>query len=449
MISLARTRNAFLLGIAVNVSACRPGDVQATARPVSIVVSCDTAGWIAPCGCSAKQSGGLARRATLISNLRQNADVVVVDAGGAPGGQADYDVAKFESILRGEVAMNVAAHNIGASEASLGAETLRRLAASTKTPLFSTNVRDAMGQEIVPDHRVVKVGQLRLAVLGVLSPSLSAGLKVGDPRTSCLTVLDRLKGQFDAVLILAYLPEDELVAFATQIPAADLVFGGPTGQTIPPRRAGPTLWGAVTNKGKFLARIDRASPKVNWQAEILELGPDVSDDAGQVANLVSFRERLAELDLSAAQTEFGPAVAEIRSSGEIAGTDSCRECHAEEWKSWQASTHSHAWSSLTAQSAEADSYCQSCHTTGYGSAGGFVSLKKSAHRVSVGCENCHGPAAAHVRDPEVKTLYSAREKCVHCHDHDNSPDFEAESYWKKIAHGTGAANVSSSRQGGN
>ena len=38
----------------------------AAERPLAIVVSADTAGWIIPCGCTTNQSGGLARRATYL-----------------------------------------------------------------------------------------------------------------------------------------------------------------------------------------------------------------------------------------------------------------------------------------------------------------------------------------------------------------------------------------------
>src|SRR5262245_49325880 len=86
-------------------------------KPLTIVVSGDTAGWIMPCGCSANQSGGLLRRATYLNQLSNDKDVLYVDAGGAASGTSAYYRVKFEAILRGELAMSVAAHNIGASEA--------------------------------------------------------------------------------------------------------------------------------------------------------------------------------------------------------------------------------------------------------------------------------------------------------------------------------------------
>ena len=83
-----------------------------------------------------------------------------------------------------------------------------------------------------------------------------------------------------------------------------------------------------------------------------------------------------------------------------------------------------------------DPYCQHCHTTGYGLPGGFQSIADGKLRQDVGCESCHGPAQSHVVQPRQKTMYDARDRCVACHDHENSPQFDRQKYWDQIAHGT-------------
>src|SRR5450432_653820 len=91
-----------LIGLVV-FGACRRTADVVDAGTVSLIVSGDTAGWIMPCGCSANQAGGLARRATYIKSLSGSSNVIVADVGGAPSGIAPYDLAKFAAILRGEV----------------------------------------------------------------------------------------------------------------------------------------------------------------------------------------------------------------------------------------------------------------------------------------------------------------------------------------------------------
>ena len=280
-------------------------------------------------------------------------------------------------------------------------------------------------------------------MLGVLSPKFArGGLRVDDPAEAVLKLIATLKGQFDLLLVLAYLPEDELESFVARVPEADLVVGGPTRQSIAPRRTGPTTWAATTNKGKFLVHLEQAARGTTWEGKIVELSQDFADDAAQVASLKRFRDELARTDFSAEQTSFSPSLpAGLPKDFRVAGTDTCRQCHANDCQSWSGSRHGHAWKTLVEKGSHVDPYCQHCHSTGYGQPGGFVSLAKSLSRVDVGCESCHGPAQAHSLKPTVKTIFDARDRCVQCHDHENSPQFAYDKYWNQIAHGEAASGV--------
>src|SRR5262245_59347665 len=74
----------------------RPAPLTNSARPLTLLVSGDTAGWIVPCGCASNQSGGLLRRGSHVESLRGRADLIYADAGGAPGGSSEYHRVKFE-----------------------------------------------------------------------------------------------------------------------------------------------------------------------------------------------------------------------------------------------------------------------------------------------------------------------------------------------------------------
>lgn len=419
------------------MSGCPRATAPTAKRPLSVVVSCDTAGWIVPCGCSSKQAGGLLRRATYVRGLQTTSDVLLADAGGAPGGTAPYDLAKFVAVLRGEIQMQTAAHNLGAAEAELGAESLRSLVQKTQAKLVSSNVIDEQGAHVTERFRLATIGSQRIAVLGVLSPKFAAaGLRVDDPVESVLQLIPTLKGQYDVLLVLAYLPEDELERFVVHVPEADLVVGGPTQQSIAPRRNGPTTWAATTNKGKFLVHLRQPVPSSNWDGEIVELSEDIADDPDQLANLQRFRDELARVDFTADQTHFSLSrPTEITPDFQVAGTDACRACHANDCQKWSDSRHGHAWKTLVDKGSHVDPYCQQCHTTGYSLPGGFQSLAQSQMQVNVGCESCHGPSLAHARKPTTKTIYDARDRCLQCHDHENSPLFEYDTFWKKIDHG--------------
>ena len=240
------------------VGGCRPAAAPA-AQAWSLVATADTAGWIAPCGCTTHQSGGLARCATYVERLRGEHPVVVAEVGGAPAGTSPYDELKFKAILRGELALGVAAHNLGRTETALGPDRLRAIARELAVPFVAANLRDSAGQEVFPALRIVEVAGRRLALVGVISPSLvGSGWQVLEPAPAVLAALAREKQRYDSLAVLAYLPADEIEALARSLSEADLVIGGPTRQSIEPHSVGPVLLTAVTNQGKFLARLDWA-----------------------------------------------------------------------------------------------------------------------------------------------------------------------------------------------
>ncbi len=416
-------------------------------RPLSVVVSGDTAGWIVPCECTSNQSGGLPRRATFLDSLRKTGDVIVADAGGAAGGVALYERLKFEAILKGELAMGLVAHNLGASEARLGADYLRRTAADLNVPFVSANVRDAGGNRLVDAYRIVDVAGRRIAFVGVLSQKFAVdGLHLDDPTQAVLSALTEIRQHgHDFLVVLAYLPADELRSLAAGLPEADVVVGGPTGQAVAPVAVGPGMMAAATNKGKFVVRFSVPPPNVSpaesakLSGEIVELNDRFADHPKQKENVAAFYAALAKQDVSADQTGLVPTLAtEVPADYRVAGSAACSRCHEDDYHRWNDSTHAHAWDTLTTRGAHVDSFCQQCHTTGFGSPGGFQSAKRSGDMVNVVCESCHGPSSAHAMRSDKRTPFVARDQCTRCHDHENSPEFEFASYWERIEHGPAA-----------
>ena len=142
------------------------------------------------------------------------------------------------------------------------------------------------------------------------------------------------------------------------------------------------------------------------------------------------------------------------------GSQTCAECHTDEYEIWEETPHAHATETLTHLPIprQFDPECLSCHVTGwepqeyYPFTHGYESLTKTPHLVGNGCENCHGGGAEHVAAENVDldvddaklaelrtgmrlTLEQARiNVCVRCHDLDNSPDFEFDKYWPHVEH---------------
>jgi 2',3'-cyclic-nucleotide 2'-phosphodiesterase (5'-nucleotidase family) len=227
------------------------GCSPSTSSHLHIVVSGDTAGWITPCGCTANQSGGLERRASLIKSFGAIDRVVYLDVGGSAAGKSEYQQVKLKSILQGDQLMGLEVHNIGAPETQLSAN------------LQMVNADDST-QSAIASHRVIVKHGVRILVIGVIDPSLVKNplWKARDASASVLTVLQNV--QADIRLVLAYMDEPGLRALAESLPEVDYVIGGPTGQMLAPSSVGPVEVMSATNKGKFLAKIELQKMATGW-----------------------------------------------------------------------------------------------------------------------------------------------------------------------------------------
>ena len=236
----------------------------------TIVISGDTQGWIVPCGCTANQSGGLPRRATFLQQLRRKADVIYLDAGGAGAGQFALSAgSSCGAIFSGEMLMRISAHNIGGSEIAVGPAALAQLASSTHVPLLSANARLTDQSSIAPAIRIFPFHGKRLAVVGVVSPRFStAEIVVADPHQAILDVIARHKQEYDSLLILAYLPQEELEHLAATTPEADAIIERPDGSVdrAAPHRADAS--GIGDEQGKISDSIDSElgrSERMGWR----------------------------------------------------------------------------------------------------------------------------------------------------------------------------------------
>ncbi len=420
----------------VVVSCALTGCQRAT--DVTIVISGDTAGWITPCGCTSGQSGGLARRASLIESLRGQQEVLVLDVGGAAGGSSAYDLVKLKAILSGQQQMGLNVFNLGTVELSFGPEEVRRWNDALKIPIVSANLRDQSQRAVAPGFRVIDINGRRFAVAGVIDPAFVSGDHwiAEDPVTALVDLFRKVEA--DHRIVLAYADETMLKELARQLPEVDAVIGGPTGQIVPPDRVGPVWVGSATNKGKYLLQL-HFSATGNTRAEVAEVVSTLPEDPGQLDNLKAFYQQCAQADFAPADTTWGSSGNLLADKFAIAGSAACQKCHELDMQSWYHSKHAAAWQALQPTGAFVDPACQRCHTTGYGANEGFTSLRSTLELVHVGCESCHGPSAAHVQDPRVRTPYRAFDQCLQCHDEENSPSFHRELYWTRIIHGKESA----------
>lgn len=122
----------------------------------------------------------------------------------------------------------------------------------------------------------------------------------------------------------------------------------------------------------------------------------------------------------------------------FAGAHICKDCHSAEYSVWEISVHASAFKTLEDKNQSTNPECVSCHVLGFKDAGGFISKAETPQFADVQCENCHGPALAHSKNPGgVKPISALHgdENCRECHQGLHSPKFIFSEYWKSIVHG--------------
>ncbi|MCA9529129.1 MAG: hypothetical protein KC543_03205 [Myxococcales bacterium] len=117
------------------------------------------------------------------------------------------------------------------------------------------------------------------------------------------------------------------------------------------------------------------------------------------------------------------------------GSDACRSCHEPAYLWWKGHPHGYAYSTLVKVHKEYNLDCVGCHVTGYMKPGGStVTHNLGGALENVGCENCHGPGSAHVKDPSVPMARTdpPESVCLQCHTPEHSDRFNYEAYRRSL-----------------
>ncbi len=428
--------------------AALPPFVQDWPQPAFVLaITGQQHGYIEPCGCSPKQSGGLARRADLFRQLREvkKWPVLALETGGTLEDSRvsrRQSALKFNMILDSLNDMGYRALGLGTEELKLGAINLfeifsaRNVQTGFDLPFVAANVV-LLGSPILGTpkaYRVLeiggqevdgkKVGGKKVAVTSVFGNEYKQqfslisedDLKITDPIAALSAVLVEMKAQKpDVLVVLSYDTVEASRELATKFPELDVVVSadgaddpGDDYETI-----GQTLFFVSGMKGKHVNLVGfYPGEKVGVRFERVELDQDRFGRHPQIRKLMAKYQGLLKEEWLNPSSEVRMLTQEHPSGYMFVGAKSCKACHASAYEVWEGSNHAHATASLLDGRPEEkrewidrtyDPECLCCHATGweatdaYPYQDGFIDAVTTPHLLGNQCENCHGPASEHVK----------------------------------------------------
>jgi len=457
-------------------------------KPQAVILfSGEMDGYLEPCGCAGldNQKGGLKRRHTFIRQLQDKGwPVVSLDMGGQVRRSGPQAQIKFHYALKSLTTLDYSVVGLGIRELKIDSGYLMYVLTNLPpegNPVVSANVSIIdPGLGLTNQYRVIESGGKKIGVTSVLGKRHQAALKIAtdivwvDPAKAIEELLPTLEQEkCDVLVLLVHADPDEAKELSNQFPQFHLV--ATTGGAEEPPSKMRKIEGSqahlveVGHKGMYVAVLGiYDDPDQPFRYQRVPLDHRFTDSDEMQAMLTAYQDELENMGLD------GLGLMDMKHpTDSFVGSEACADCHAEETEVFENTPHAHATDTLVDldPARHYDPECLSCHVTGWEPQeyfpfmSGYMGLEKTPHLTGNGCENCHGPGAAHVAaengdeelsEQEIEKLRSAMrlkivenegnkdgqvwdgtvvaKKCMECHDLDNSPEFDFQEYWEDVKH---------------
>ncbi len=221
--------------------------------------------------------GGLARRATWISQIREQEkkEPLIVDAGDLFFKKYEGPLQEQEMRKRAEQAILIAeslelmgynAVGIGDDDLSLGKEFLLNLSKKVSFPFLSSNLFDeATGKPLFQTSLIQNRDGLRMGIFSLLSPETfqnpsdprKNGILLRSPMEVAQAMVKELQPKTDLILLLSHLGYPKDVQLAQTIPGIHLIIGGHSGvNLVNPSLINRSLLLQMSPKGLYGGRLN-------------------------------------------------------------------------------------------------------------------------------------------------------------------------------------------------
>jgi len=205
------------------------------AKEIAIIYTGETHGMIYPCNCPIEPDGGVARRATLVKQIRQAyPDALLLSTGGFFAGglldqysqNAELDKERSLINLRAAELMKYDAITVGDDEFNFGKEFLLDNIAKSNINFLSANIKAGkVAAYIIKEIGGIKVGIT--AVTTIEASKKAEGLNILDPKEAVSSAVQELKAKgASIVILLSHLGEEEDIKLIKEVKGIDIVITG-------------------------------------------------------------------------------------------------------------------------------------------------------------------------------------------------------------------------------
>jgi hypothetical protein len=457
---------------------------------VVLLLTGEQHGYNQPCGCSEPQYGGIARRWNFIEKELKGRGwpIVALDLGDVAQRSGPQTKLKYVYSMRALKKMGYHAMGVGLNEFGIplpDAIANFHLNEGPKPIPLAANLKDEQGLLLgmVNSSYLVteKDSSVKIGVIGIVGPSVNS--KVADPafkkfedtQKALQPAIRELAGKDAEMFVLLYQGTiDEAKALAQNIPHFSVILSLSKEEEPreDPLKVGNTLIINVGHKGRKVGVLGAyrnpkgSAQKFEFHYQLCSIGPEYQTPKEKPGNEINELLEDYAKDVKAqnflaqhARAKHAIQLEAKYAESKYVGSDRCKKCHQHAYDVWKKSPHATAYKSLETATRpglrQYDPECAVCHVTGLNFVSGFQNETASAHLKDNGCENCHGPASMHLKNPDDKVLHALmnpfktqpnetpaqRERrmnaldlsCQKCHDIDNDVNWNIKK-WDKIFH---------------
>ncbi len=416
----------------------------------------NTQAHLEPCGCFIGQSGGLPRRATALSRIREKGfSPLLVDLGGlvpseiskmkpdsiqkiaSSDGAVEHlhndespllDRLRTETALEAMSLMKYETLVPSQVESNFGADFIENILTNQPFPLLASNLQTA-SRNIQP-ILIKTVGSRKIALIGfsTLRHSVSPSWEVESSFEALSLLLPQVQDKADFIVLLSNFSPQTNREIAGKYGNISAILSHDVGEF---EQVGDVFLAYSGSKGKTLGALilsDEGGVRTA-SAHQIALTEAVEDDPKVRALLTDFYSQVKNDPRLQRQGQplFSDQALERDAKNTYIGSKACQECHRKEFNQWAHTSHAVAFNTLRYVGREFYPECVSCHVTGFGYESGYqIGNPKREHLAEVGCETCHGPGKAHVHNPITENIRGKVEEkiCANCHMPDHSPGFD-------------------------